>query len=61
MLMAIMVWMQTGFAMVILSSAIKSVPDDQLEASRIDGANEWQVFMKIVIPSIPGSAASSGS
>jgi alpha-glucoside transport system permease protein len=38
--------------MVILSSAIKSVPDDQLEASRIDGANEWQVFQKIVIPSI---------
>ena len=51
-LMIILIWLQTGFAMVILSSAIKSVPDDQLEASRIDGANEWQVFMKIVIPSI---------
>ena len=51
-LMIILVWLQTGFAMVILSSAIKSVPDDQLEASRIDGANEWQVFQKIVIPSI---------
>jgi alpha-glucoside transport system permease protein len=51
-LMVILVWLQTGFAMVILSSAIKGVPDDQLEASRIDGANEWQVFRRIVIPSI---------
>jgi alpha-glucoside transport system permease protein len=51
-LMVILVWLQTGLAMVILSSAIKSVPEDQLEASRIDGANEWQVFWKIVIPSI---------
>jgi alpha-glucoside transport system permease protein len=51
-LMIILVWLQTGFAMVILSSAIKSVPEDQLEASRIDGANEWQVFRKIVVPSI---------
>jgi alpha-glucoside transport system permease protein len=51
-LMVILIWLQTGFAMVILSSAIKSVPDDQLEASRIDGANEWQVFWKITVPSI---------
>jgi len=51
-LMIILVWLQTGFAMVILSSAIKSVPDDQLEAARIDGANEWHVFRRIVIPSI---------
>ncbi|HSO49803.1 MAG TPA: sugar ABC transporter permease [Acidimicrobiia bacterium] len=51
-LMIILVWLQTGFAMVILSSAIKSVPEDQIEASRIDGANEWQVFRKIVVPSI---------
>ncbi len=51
-LMVILIWLQTGLAMVILSSAIKSVPEDQLEASRIDGANEWQVFWKIVVPSI---------
>ncbi|HJU80752.1 MAG TPA: sugar ABC transporter permease [Acidimicrobiia bacterium] len=51
-LMVILVWLQTGFAMVILSSAIKAVPVDEIEASRIDGANEWQVFRKIVIPSI---------
>lgn len=51
-LMVILIWLQTGFAMVILSSAIKGVPVDEIEASRIDGANEWQVFRKIVIPSI---------
>ncbi len=52
MLMVIMVWMQTGFAMVILSAAIKSVPEDIIEAARIDGASEFQVFWQVVIPSI---------
>jgi alpha-glucoside transport system permease protein len=51
-LMVILIWLQTGFSMVILSSAIKSVPDDLLEAARIDGANEWNVFRRIVVPSI---------
>jgi alpha-glucoside transport system permease protein len=51
-LMVIMVWMQTGFAMVVLSAAIKSIPDEIIEAARIDGANELQVFRRIVIPSI---------
>ena len=51
-LMVILIWLQTGFAMVILSSAIKGVPVDEIEASRIDGANEWQVFRRIVVPSI---------
>ena len=51
-LMVIMIWMQTGFAMVILSAAIKSVPDDILEAARIDGASELQVFWRVVMPSI---------
>ena len=51
-LMVIMVWMQTGFSMVVLSAAIKSIPDELLEAARIDGASELQVFRKIVIPSI---------
>jgi alpha-glucoside transport system permease protein len=51
-LMVILIWLQTGFAMVILSSAIKGVPVDEIEASRIDGASEWQVFRRIVIPSI---------
>jgi alpha-glucoside transport system permease protein len=51
-LMVILVWLQTGFSMVILSSAIKGVPDVLLEAARIDGASEWQTFWKIVMPSV---------
>lgn len=51
-LMVILIWTQTGFAMVILSSAIKGVPDDIVEAARIDGANEWQVFRRITVPTI---------
>ncbi len=51
-LMVILIWLQTGFAMVVLSSAIKSVPDDLIEAARIDGATEWNVFRRIIIPSI---------
>ena len=51
-LMVIMVWMQTGFAMVVLSAAIKSVPDEIVEAARIDGASEFQVFRKIIVPTI---------
>ncbi|HSJ49981.1 MAG TPA: sugar ABC transporter permease [Actinomycetota bacterium] len=52
MLMVIMVWMQTGFAMVVLSAAIKAIPDEIIEASRIDGASEMQVFWRIIVPSI---------
>jgi alpha-glucoside transport system permease protein len=51
-LMVILVWLQVGFAMVILSAGIKSVPEEIIEAGRIDGANELQVFWRIVIPSI---------
>jgi alpha-glucoside transport system permease protein len=51
-LMVIMVWMQTGFAMVVLSAAIKSIPDEIIEAARIDGASELQLFRRIVVPSI---------
>ena len=51
-LMVIMIWLQAGFAMVLLSAAIKNVPTDTLEAGRIDGANEVQVFFRIVVPQI---------
>jgi alpha-glucoside transport system permease protein len=51
-LMVIMVWIQTGFAMVVLSAAIKAIPDEIIEAARIDGASEFQVFRRIVVPSI---------
>lgn len=51
-LMVIMVWLQTGFAMVILSAAIKAIPDEIIEAARIDGASELQVFRRIIVPTI---------
>ncbi len=54
-LIMIMVWLQTGFAMVILSSAVKGVPRQLLEAARIDGANEVGIFFRIIIPSIRGT------
>lgn len=54
-LIVILVWAQTGFAMVILSAALKGVPDELLEAARIDGASERQVFTGVVIPTIKGS------
>ncbi len=54
-LIAIMVWLQTGFAMVIISSAIKGISTELLEAARVDGANEFQVFFHIIIPSIRGT------
>lgn len=54
-LIVIMVWLQTGYAMVILSSAIKGISTELLEAARIDGANELQVFFRIIIPVIEGS------
>jgi alpha-glucoside transport system permease protein len=54
-LIVIMVWLQVGFAMVILSAAIKGVPGELIEAARIDGATEMQTFFRITIPSIRGS------
>lgn len=51
-IMVIMIWIQTGFAMVILSAAIKGVPDELLEAARVDGAREIQVFWRVVIPQV---------
>lgn len=54
-LVLIMIWLQTGFAMVILSAALKGVPSELLEAARIDGANEIQIFFSVIIPSIRGA------
>ncbi len=54
-LILIMVWLQTGFAMVVLSAAIKGVPSEVIEAARIDGARESQVFFRVVVPMIRGS------
>lgn len=54
-LIIVMVWIQTGFAMVLLSAAIKGVPIERLEAARLDGANAWQQFTNVTIPEIRGS------
>jgi alpha-glucoside transport system permease protein len=51
-MMIVFIWIQTGFAMVILSAAIKGVPTDLTEAAGIDGASESQVFWRITVPSI---------
>ncbi len=51
-LMVVGVWLWAGFCMTILSAAIKGVNAEILEASRVDGANEWQVFWQILFPSI---------
>jgi alpha-glucoside transport system permease protein len=51
-LIMVMVWIQAGFAMVILSAAIKAVPTDIIEAARLDGVNGWQLFTRITVPSI---------
>jgi alpha-glucoside transport system permease protein len=51
-LIVILIWIQTGFAMVVLSAAIKSIPVEIVEAARIDGASELQVFRRIIVPSI---------
>ncbi|MDJ0665209.1 MAG: sugar ABC transporter permease [Acidimicrobiia bacterium] len=51
-LMVVFIWIQTGFAMVIFSAAIKAVPEDLLEAARIDGATESQTFWRVTVPQI---------
>ncbi|MCK0143877.1 sugar ABC transporter permease [Aliiroseovarius sp. F20344] len=56
-LMAILVWIQTGFAMVILSAALKGISEETIEAAYLDGASPLQVFFKIKIPQIWGTIA----
>jgi alpha-glucoside transport system permease protein len=51
-LMIILIWAQVGFAMVLLSAAVKGVPEETLEAARIDGANERHVFFRVIVPQI---------
>jgi len=54
-LILIVVWLQTGFAMVLFSAALKGIPEEIQEAARVDGANELQVFFRIMIPHIMGT------
>ena len=54
-LMIILIWAQVGFSMVLLSAAVKGVPIDTIEAARIDGANERQIFFRVTVPQIWGT------
>lgn len=56
-LMVILIWIQTGFAMVILSAALRGIPDETIEAAVLDGANGFQIFYKIMVPQIWGTIA----
>jgi len=51
-LIVVMIWIQAGFAMVLLSAAIKAIPGDIVEAARLDGVNPWQMFSRITLPSV---------
>jgi len=51
-LMVILIWIQTGFAMVILSAALRGIPEETVEAAVLDGASGVQIFFKILIPQI---------
>lgn len=51
-LMVVYIWTQVGYAMVLLSSAIKAVPEDTIEAGRIDGAGEKRIFFSIIVPQV---------
>ncbi|MET3853533.1 MULTISPECIES: sugar ABC transporter permease [unclassified Rhizobium] len=56
-LMVILIWIQTGFAMVILSAALRGIPEETIEAAVIDGANGWQIFWRIMVPQVWGTIA----
>jgi len=56
-LMVILIWIQTGFAMVILSAALRGIPEETLEAAVLDGANGVQIFFRIMVPQIWGTIA----
>jgi alpha-glucoside transport system permease protein len=51
-IMAVVIWLNAGYAMVLLSAAIKAVPEETIEAARIDGASEGQAFFRVIVPQI---------
>lgn len=51
-LMVVLIWIQTGFAMVILSAALRGIPEETVEAAIIDGANPFEIFFQIKVPQI---------
>lgn len=57
-LMAVVVWLQVGYSMVVISAAIKAVPEETLEAARLDGANAWEIFWGVILPQVWGTVMS---
>jgi len=54
-LIAVMIWIQTGFAMVVLAAAMKNIPDEVVEAAMLDGASQWNRFVRVTVPMIRSS------
>ena len=54
-IMVVIIWIQAGFATVVISAALKGVPDDLIEAAKIDGATDRQAFYKVVLPYVKGT------
>jgi alpha-glucoside transport system permease protein len=57
-LMIVIVWLQAGYAMVVISAAIKAVPEETIEAAQLDGANSWQTFIGVILPQVWGTVMS---
>jgi alpha-glucoside transport system permease protein len=60
-LIVILIWLQTGYGMTLFSAALKGIPSDIIEAGRVDGANEVQIFFQIMIPYIQGTIVAVGT
>lgn len=60
-LVVIVLWLQAGYSMVLFSAALKGIPEEIIEAARVDGANEVQIFFRIMIPSIMGTIITVGT
>ena len=56
-LINVAIWIWTGFAMVVISAALKGIPGELLEAARVDGANEFQIFFSIIVPLLSATLA----
>ncbi|NYJ29736.1 alpha-glucoside transport system permease protein [Galbitalea soli] len=54
-LMIVVIWLNAGYAMVLLSAAVKGVPEETIEAARIDGAKDRQIFFRVIVPQIQGT------
>ena len=54
-LMIVVIWLNAGFSMVMLSAAIKAVPEETIEAARIDGAGPFKIFMRVIVPQVRGT------